>query len=90
MIDQKHIENEKYFNYQDSVLTNDAIYTREIKSRTVMSQAAFSKKFLFTRRLDLNLRTKPTKRYNFSIALCDFESWILRKLDQNYLESFKM
>jgi len=52
MIDQKHMENEKYFNYQNSVLTNDAIYAREIKSRTAMAQAAFSKKILFTRRLD--------------------------------------
>ena len=85
MTDQKHLENEKYFNYQSSVLTIDVIYTHKIKFRTAMAQATFSKKILFTRRLDLNLRNKPTKCYNFSIALCDFETWILRELDQNYL-----
>jgi len=52
-----------------------------------MTKAAFNKTILFVRRVNLNLRNKPTKCYNFSIALCDFETWVLWKLDQNYLES---
>lgn len=44
----------------------------------------------FTRKLDLNLRNEPLKCYNFSIGLCGDEILILRKLDQNYPESFEM
>ena len=32
MVDQKQLENVKYFNYVGSVITNDASCTREIKS----------------------------------------------------------
>ena len=46
------------------MITNDAIYTRDIKSRTAMTNAAFNnKKTLFTQKLDLNLRKKPVKCY---------------------------
>jgi hypothetical protein len=45
-----------YFNYLGSIITNDARYTREIKSRTAMAKAASNrKKALHTRKLDLNL-----------------------------------
>jgi hypothetical protein len=36
------------------------------------------------------LRKKPVKCYIWSIALCGAETWILRKVDQKYLESFGM
>jgi hypothetical protein len=42
-------------------LKNNARYTREIKSRKAIAQAAFNKKALFTRKLDLCLRKKPVK-----------------------------
>ena len=41
--------------------------------------------FFPTRKLDLNWRKKPVKRYIWSIALCDAETCTLRKLDQKYL-----
>jgi hypothetical protein len=57
MTDQKQLENMEYLNYSGSMITNDARCTREIKSRIVMSKAAFNKnKTLFTSKLDLNLR----------------------------------
>jgi hypothetical protein len=81
----------EYFNYFGSTLPNDARCTREIKSRIAMAKAAFNKKKnLFTSRLDLNLRKKLVKCYIWSIALCGAETWTLRKVDQNYLESFEM
>jgi hypothetical protein len=91
MIDQKQLENVEYFNYLGSMITNDAKRTREIKSRIAMSKAAFNKKKnLFTSKLDLNLKKKVVKCYFWSIALYGAETWTLRKIDQQYLESFEM
>jgi hypothetical protein len=55
-----------------------------------MAKAAFSKKTLFTSKLDLQLRKKLVKCYIWSIALYGAETWTLQKLDQKYLESFEM
>jgi hypothetical protein len=58
-------------------MMNDAICTREIKSRFMMAKAAFNrKKTLFTSKLDLNLRKKPVKCSIWSIAFCGAgEGW---------------
>jgi hypothetical protein len=64
MIDEKQLENVEYFNYLGSLITDDATCTHEIKSRIAMTQAAFyTKKTLFTSKLDLNLRKKLVKCY---------------------------
>jgi hypothetical protein len=52
MIDQKQLDNVKYFTYFGSML-NDARSTREIQPKTAMAKAAFKKKTLFTSKLDL-------------------------------------
>jgi len=64
----------------------------EIKSRTAMAKAAFSKKkkTLFTSKLDLKLKKKLIKCYIWSMALYGAETWMLRAADQKYLESFEM
>jgi hypothetical protein len=73
------------------MITNDARCTRDIKSRLAMAKAAFNKnKNLVTSKLDLNLRKKLVKCYIWSIALYGAETWVLRKVDQKYLESFEM
>jgi hypothetical protein len=62
MTQQKQLENVEYFNYLGSMITNDAKYAHESKSRIAMAKAAFNKKKnLFTSKLDLNLRMKPVK-----------------------------
>jgi hypothetical protein len=44
------------------MITNDARRTREIKSRTAMTKAAFNgKKTLLTSKIDCNLRNKVLK-----------------------------
>jgi hypothetical protein len=49
------------------MITNDARYTYEIKSRIAMAKAAFNrKKTLFTSKLDLNVRKKLVKCYIWS------------------------
>ena len=44
----------------------------------------------FTCKLNINLRKKLVKRYIWSMALYDAETWTLRATDQKYLESFEM
>jgi hypothetical protein len=44
MIDSKQLENVQHFSYLGGILTNGARCTREIKSRIVMTKAAFNKK----------------------------------------------
>jgi hypothetical protein len=44
MIDQKQLENVECLKYLGSLITNDARYTREIKSRIAMAKTAFNKK----------------------------------------------
>jgi hypothetical protein len=57
MLDQKQLNNAKYFNYLGTIITNDAIRSREIKSRIAVANAAFNRKnTLFTSKLDLNVR----------------------------------
>jgi hypothetical protein len=57
VIDQK-LENVEYFNSLGRMITNNSIFTREIKSRNIMTQAAFNGEKLFTCKLNLNLREK--------------------------------
>jgi len=64
------------------MMTNDARYTQEIKSRISMAQVAFNKaKAVFTSKIDLSVMKKVVKRYIGSIALDGAETWTLRKVD---------
>jgi hypothetical protein len=75
MIDQKEPENVEYFSYLVSIITNEAICTREIKSRIDMAKAVFNKmKALFIRKLDVNLRKRLIRCYILSIALYGAET----------------
>jgi hypothetical protein len=88
IIEQNQLQNVEYFSYLDSVITNDARCTREIKYRIAMTK--FKKKTLFTSKLDLHLRNKLVNCYIWSTAFYGAETWTLRKVDQKYLESFEM
>jgi hypothetical protein len=45
---------------------------------------------LFTRKFESNLRNKVVKCYIRNIAFHGAETWKLRKLDNKYLESFEV
>jgi hypothetical protein len=56
-----------------------------------LAKAAFNKKrALFTSKTDLELRKKLVKCYVWSTALYGAETWTLRAVDQEHLESFEM
>ena len=91
MTDQKKQKNVKHFIYLCSMITNDARCTREIKSRIAMTKAAFNRiNILLTRKLDLNFRKRLVKCHIWHTALYGAETWTFHKVDQKYLESFKM
>jgi hypothetical protein len=48
----KQLENEEYFTYLGSMITNDARRTREIKSRIAMATAFKRKKTLWASKFD--------------------------------------
>jgi hypothetical protein len=73
------------------MLTNDGIYTCEIKSRIVMAKPAYNKKrALFTSKMDLEYRKELVKCYICNITLYGAETWTLRTVDQKHLESYEM
>jgi hypothetical protein len=61
MINQKQLDTVEYFNCVDSMLTNDARCTREMKSSIDMAKAVFKKKALFTSKLDLKFKEETSK-----------------------------
>jgi hypothetical protein len=61
------------FNYFDCLVTNDARYTCEIKSRIVKVKTAFHTKTSHQQTGLGSLRKKLVKRHIWSIALCDAE-----------------
>jgi hypothetical protein len=74
----------EWFKYLGSVLTNDGRCTCEIKSRIAMAKAELNKKkTLFTNTLDLNLRKKLAKCYNWTIAFYGAETKTLRRQIRN-------
>jgi hypothetical protein len=71
------------------MITNNVICKREFKYRMAVIKGAFNdRKTFFTGNLDLNLRKKLEKYYIWSIALYGAETWTLRNVDRQYLESF--
>jgi hypothetical protein len=87
MINEKQLENVKYFKYLGSNLTNDGKCTFEI----AMAKTAFNKKrALCTNTLVLELIKKLKKCYVWSIAIYGAENWTLRAMHQKHLESFEV
>jgi len=57
------------------MITSGTRRAREIKSRIAVTKATFSKKTLFTSKLDSYLKKKLFKFYTLSIALYRPETW---------------
>jgi hypothetical protein len=63
----------EYFNYFDSIVSNDARSTHKIKSRIVKSSFQQEEEF-FTSKLDRILRKKLEKCYTLTVAFCGAET----------------
>jgi hypothetical protein len=73
----KQLENVAYFNCLGSMIADNARCTHEIKSRTAMEKASFSKKTPFTSKMNLHFRKKLVVCYIGSIAFYSAETWTL-------------
>jgi hypothetical protein len=77
MMGQMQLKSVKYINSLCNVITNDARFTREIKSRISIAKAAFNNNNdLFPSKLDLKLKKKLVQGYILSIAVYGAENWI--------------
>jgi len=63
-----------YLNYFGTLITSDAKYTLQIKSRFCMATTAVKEKDSFASILHLNLRTKLGKYYKWNLALYGAET----------------
>jgi hypothetical protein len=62
------IENMEYFSSLSSMITNNAILTRENKSRIASAKAAFNRRKTFaTSKMEFSFRKKPVKCYILGI-----------------------
>jgi hypothetical protein len=90
LIEQKQLENLEYFKYLGTMIESDSRYRRKIKPRIAMGKAAFNKlKFLFTNKLDFNLKKELFKSYIPIRALESAETLTLWKVYPQFLESFE-
>jgi len=83
----KGLKNVECFNYVDSMITDVARCTREIKSRIAMAKAEFKEKSVFFGNLFLDLRKKTMKSYGRSTAVHAAETRTLWQVGQKYLLS---
>jgi len=67
-MDQKQFENVEYLNSSGNLITDDAKYTSEIKSRIVMAQTVFSKGKIKKKKIGLKFKKKLVRGYILSIA----------------------
>ena len=56
MIEQQQLENVEYFNHLGSMITNDARYTREIKSKLSGQKQYSTERRLFYQQIGLKLK----------------------------------
>lgn len=90
-VENQQLEKVEHFKYLGSIITADALCTKEVKVRIAMAKAAFIKqRLLLTSKLDLEMKKKLVKCCIWSVALYGAETWTLRKKEQKYLESFEM
>jgi hypothetical protein len=82
------MENVEYFSQLGSQIRNNARCACDIKSRISIAKA--SEEDSFAGKSDLNLMKEISKCYIWSIALYGAKPRTLRKVDQNYHESFEM
>jgi hypothetical protein len=87
MINQKVLENVKYFKYFNSLITNESKCKREIKSRISITKAAYKNNRLLTKKLALILRNKLLNSFIWRIVLycAEILTFRSRSSSKNYI-----
>lgn len=88
---QEEIEQEKYFKYLESIITEDMRFNHEVKIQIAIAREAFNqKRKLLYGRLDRTLRKRLVKYFVWSVVLYSTETWSLRIKDERRLKAFEM
>lgn len=90
-IDNTLIEKVQHYKYLGTWLNETADHEQEIKSRIEIARASFIKlkKFLCSRDINLQVRTRMLRCYVFSTLLYGAEAWTLKNSEINRLEAFE-
>jgi len=85
------VEQVRQFVYLGSVITEDCKCHEEVKRGIAIGKEAFSKRGELLRgKMKLDLKTRIVKTLIWSTILYAAETWTLRKVDIQRLESFEM
>jgi hypothetical protein len=91
MTDKIQWQNVKHFSHWGNRVTKNARRTRGINSTSSVAKATFKKlKDLSTSKLGSILRKNTGKMLSLVHRIYGAENWTLHKVDQKYLESYKM
>ncbi|KAI5751137.1 hypothetical protein M8J77_004668 [Diaphorina citri] len=91
-LEGQQLEQITSFKYLGAIVNSNGSSTEEIKSRTGMAKSSYKKvrNLLTARKIPVSLRVRFAKCYVWSVLLYGCESWIIRRREEKYLESFEM
>jgi len=90
-INGHRVEQVRQFMYLGSAVTEDCKCHEEVKCRIAIGKEAFSKRGeLLREKTELELKIRIVKSLIWSTVLYTAETWTLRKVDIQQLESFEM
>jgi len=90
-INGHRVEQVRQFMYLGNVITEDCKCHEEVKCRIAIGKKAFSKRGeLLREKIELELKIRIVKSLIWSTVLYTAETWTLRKVDNQQLESFEM
>ena len=91
IINGHRVEQVRQFMYLGNVITEDCKCHEEVKCRIAIGKKAFSKRGeLLREKIELELKIRIVKSLIWSTVLYTAETWTLRKVDNQQLESFEM
>ncbi|KAI5738261.1 hypothetical protein M8J77_004739 [Diaphorina citri] len=91
-LEGQQLEQITSFKYLGAIVNSNGSSTEEIKSRIGMAKSSYKKvrNLLTARKIPVSLRVRFAKCYVWSVLLYGCESWIIRRREEKYLESFEM
>ena len=88
----QQLEQINSFKYLGAIVNSEGNTIEEIRKRIGMGKEAYTKMrgLLNAKKIPISLRIRFAKCYVWSIVLYGCESWVIRKKEEKYLESFEM